>query len=97
MLFVFNSSGYLVRRFLVSHKVWTMDMESSSTIVLHSLLKDLEIRRLGIQGVVSWMPGKSATQFISYSITEVTMMMPLMLEEALHGVGELPSLHVVCM
>ena len=48
------------------------DMESSSRIVLHFLF---EIRRLGSQGVVLWRLGKSATQFISCSITEVTMMM----------------------
>ena len=52
-------------------------MESSSRIVLHSLLEDLgEIRRLGIQGVVSGKPGKGAMQFISCSITEVSMLVP---------------------
>ena len=57
--------------------VWYMGyMESSSRIVLSSLLEDLgEIRRVGNLGVVTGKLGKSATQFISCSITEVTMLM----------------------
>ena len=80
LLFMLNSSCYhsLVTRILVSHKVLYMgDMESSSRIALHSLLKDLgEIRRLGNRGMMSGKPGKGATKLISCSITEITMLMP---------------------
>ena len=54
-----------------------MEMESSSTMALHSLLEDGdlgEMSRLGKRGVVSWKPGKGATLFISCSITCVNML-----------------------
>ena len=75
--------------------MYMLDMESSSRMVLHSLLEDLEIRRVGNWGVVSGKLGKDATQFISCSITEVTMLMPRTLRKL--STVSVMSLVRVCM
>ena len=55
----------MVTRLLVSQIVWSMEMESSSTMALHSLLEDGdlgEMSRLGKRGVVSWKAGKGGKE-----------------------------------
>ena len=93
MLLMFNSTRYyyLVTRFLVSHKVWSIDTESSSMMALHSLLEegDLGAGELG-SGVGE---AGEVDELLNHQCQHVGNQD---LVEALHGVGELPGqgLHV---